>query len=72
MKKINENNYKMQELLLDRKRADYFEEGHEFIEEMEWATSIFSLDMIKNFQNYVVSYLNRLIHGLLNVSKRFY
>lgn len=61
-------NYRVEQLLLERKQAG---EGHEFADEIEWATASFSLDMIKNFQNYLVSYLNRLIHGLLAVAKRF-
>lgn len=62
----------MQALLLDRERMSYEARGHEFIGELEWKAGIFSLDLITHFHNYLVSYLNRLIHGILKVSKQFY
>lgn len=68
MAHITLGNYRVEQLLLERKQVV---EGHEFAGEVEWSAASFSLDMIKNFQNYLVSYLNRLIHGLLAVAKRF-
>ena len=32
----------------------------------------FSLKIVKNLESYIIIYLNRLIHGLMNVSKETY
>jgi len=32
----------------------------------------FATQMVKNLRSYILLYLNRIIHGLLKVSKNFY
>ena len=62
------NNYFMQSQLLMRKlQAEEFTQ----IEKYERIASQFSIDIVNNLHSYIITYLNRLIHGLLSVLKEF-
>lgn len=51
----------------------YLEEDEvNFVSKYEKACGKFTTHMVKNLHTYIVLYLNRLIHGLLTVSKEFY
>ena len=69
MKALTDNNYDMQANLL-WKETDY--KGNEEIEELEKICGKFASRVVKNLHSYVITYLNRLIHGLTKVSKEFY
>ena len=43
-----------------------------FIPKLEKAHGMFASHMVKNLHSYIVLYLNRLIHGILSVSKEFF
>ena len=62
------NNYFMQSQLLMRKlQAEEFTQ----IEKYERIASQFSIDIDNNLHSYIITYLNRLIHGLLSVAQKF-
>lgn len=46
--------------------------GDEFINKVEKASGKYSFKVVKNLHVYIISYLNRLLHGLLKVSKEFH
>jgi hypothetical protein len=41
------------------------------IERYERISAQLSIDIVNNLHSYIISYLNRLIHGLLKVFKKF-
>jgi hypothetical protein len=65
---LAENNFYMQSELLMRKLiAGEFSQ----IDRYERISAQFSIDIVNNLHSYIIAYLNRLIHGLLAVFKRF-
>ena len=41
-------------------------------EELEKICGRYSVEMLNSLYSYLIAYLNRLIHGLMVVAKRFY
>ena len=48
------------------------EDSVNYIPKYEKAYGKFATHMVKNLHSYIIQTLNRMIHGLLNVSKEFY
>ena len=53
-------------------RKEFEDDQCTYIEWLEKAAGKFAYRTVKNLHTYVVLFLNRLIHGLLKVSKRLY
>jgi hypothetical protein len=69
MKDLQKNAFHQQSSLLFK---NLIEDDVNFIPRMEKAYGKFSIQMVKHLHSYIVLYLNRLIHGLLTVAKKFY
>lgn len=70
MAEIQENNFDQQTQLL---RQELFEnDGFYHVEKFEKVCGKFATKTVNNLHSYIVLYLNRLIHGLLTVSKELY
>jgi hypothetical protein len=69
MKDLQKNAFHQQSSLLLKNLA---EDDVNFIPRMEKAYGKFSIQMVKHLHSYIILYLNRLIHGLLIVSNKFY
>lgn len=69
MKDIQKNNFDQQSriFLIQLER-----DGFTHIEKYEKACGKFSYKAVNNLHRYIVLYLNRIIHGLLKVSKELY
>ena len=39
---------------------------------MEQIAGRYSIEIVNNLHSYLITYLNRLIHGLMNVAERFW
>jgi hypothetical protein len=69
LEQIFANNYDQQAIHCFRSlRGNSF--SH--VERFEKAAGIFTVNIVNNLHSYIIHYLNRLIHGLLKVSKRVY
>ena len=65
---LAKNNYFMQsELLFHELKAVKSNE----IERYEGIAAKYSIDIVNNLHSYIITYLNRLIHGLLSVAQKF-
>ena len=69
MKGIESNNYDQQAQLLLRELE---RDGFTHVERYEKACGKFAVKTVNNLHRYIVLYLNRIIHGLLTVSKKLY
>lgn len=69
MAEIFKNNYEMQSKILQNEIQT---KGDEFIDPIEKISGKFSYKVVKNLHTYIITYLNRLIHGLLKASKEFF
>ncbi len=69
MKDIQKNNFDQQSriFLIQLER-----DGFTHIEKYEKACGKFGYKVVNNLHRYIVLYLNRIIHGLLKVSKELY
>lgn len=67
MKEMMINNYELQNSLINE---EFYEELDQF-SEFESKVGLFSVFMFKNGRKYLIKYLNALIHGLLNASRKF-
>lgn len=65
---LDNNNYSLQADYLIKHLAS---DKNTSILKYEKAFGKFAVHMVKNLHSYVILYLNRLIHGLLTVSKNF-
>jgi len=63
---LDETSYNQQSFLLLK---SFSEDVVKFIPKMEQAYGIFATQIVKSLHTYIILYLNRLIHGLLSVSK---
>ena len=70
MDDLCDNNYEMQSKIM--KFQIDGEDSGEFIDENEKISGKFCSKVVKNLHSYIIAYLNRLVHGLLKVSKEFY
>ena len=61
MREIMGNNYEQQELL---SKEDFYDEISYF-SDFESKVGLFNAHMLMNYKNYLINYLNALIHGLL-------
>ena len=61
MGEIRRNNYEQQKLLSKDKRF----KSLNYISEFESKTGLFNVNLYKNSEAYLLTYLNALIHGLL-------
>lgn len=69
VEQIFENNYDQQAVHLFRSlKGNYFTH----VDRIEKAAGVFTINIVNNLHSYILLYLNRLIHGLLRVSKRVY
>jgi hypothetical protein len=50
---------------------ELFIKGTNSIQKYEKISANYSIDIVNNLHSYIVSYLNRLIHGLLTVAAKF-
>ncbi len=66
-KEIFEKNYKQQIMIL---LNEFHNEEDGFIERNEKILAKFAWKSVNNIENFIVSYLNRLIHGLASVSEK--
>lgn len=66
MSEVQENNYDQQSRLLLRELE---KDGFTHVERYEKACGKFGFKIVANLHSYIVLYLNRIIHGLLKVSK---
>jgi hypothetical protein len=66
-KKKIDSHYNHQEASMMLKYLE--EDTINFIPKMEKAYGMFASHMVQNLHSYIVLYLNRLIHGILSVSK---
>jgi hypothetical protein len=66
-KEIFEKNYKQQIMIL---LNEFHNEEDGFIERNERILAKFAWKSVNNIENFIVSYLNRLIHGLASVSEK--
>lgn len=64
---IMKNNYQQQELL----SKETFYEEISYFSDFEVKVGLFNAHMLKNNNNYLVNYLNTLIHGLLKATERY-
>ena len=69
MKDIHRNNYEMQAALLDLQLSL---KGDHHINFLQKACGKYSAKIVNNLHSYIITYLNRLIHGLISVSYRFF
>lgn len=70
MAEIQENNFDQQTQLL---KQELFEnDGFYHVEKFEKVCGKFATKTVNNLHSYIVLYLNRLIHGLLSVSKELF
>jgi hypothetical protein len=69
MEQVFSNNYDQQAIHCFRSLK-----GNSFshVEKYEKAAGIFTVNIVNNLHSYILLYLNRLLHGLLKVSKRVY
>jgi hypothetical protein len=71
LKSLSSRNYQMQRELLVKEAARY--EWYEMEEaELERVSGRYSIEMISSLHSYLIAYLNRLLHGLMSVARRFY
>ena len=69
MSTISRNNYEQQADLLMRELEP---DGFTHVEKYEKACGKFAYKTVNNLHRYIILYLNRIIHGLLTVSKKLY
>lgn len=69
MKELQKNNFDQQSKLLIRELE---KDGFTHIEKYEKACGKFAYKTVNNLHRYITLYLNRIIHGLLKVSKELY
>jgi hypothetical protein len=69
MAEVEENNYDQQARLLLKELE---KDGFSHIEKIEKACGKFAYKTVNNLHCYIILYLNRIIHGLLTVSKDLY
>mgnify|MGYP000934344076 CR=1 FL=1 len=69
MERLIDNNYDQQSIHLFRSLKGNF---ITYVEKYEKSAGIFTVNVVNNLHSYILLYLNRLIHGLLKVSKRVY
>ena len=72
MTELSENNYLMQANILEREMQQNSFGSDQYVDVMEKISGKFSLKVVKNLHSYIIAFLNRLIHGLLKISKRMY
>ena len=70
MKEILTNNFDQQTQLLKQELNE--NDGFYHIDRIEKVCGKFATKTVSNLHSYIVIYLNRLIHGLLKVSKQLY
>jgi hypothetical protein len=70
MKDIQANNFDQQTQLLRQELNE--NDGFCHIDKIEKVCGKFATKTVSNLHSYIVIYLNRLIHGLLKVSKQLY
>ncbi len=70
MKEIQENNFDQQTKLLSQELFE--KDGFFHIDRIEKVCGKFAFKTVSNLHTYIVLYLNRIIHGLLTVSKKLY
>lgn len=46
--------------------------GNHFFDDTEKVSAKYACKVVKNLHTYIITYLNKLIHGLLKVSKIFF
>ena len=66
VKSIFEKNYEQQIAIL---MSELHNDADSFIERNEKISAKFAWKSVNNIESFIVSYLNRLIHGLTSVSK---
>lgn len=64
------NNFDQQTELL--KQELFQDDGFYHIDKIEKVCGKFATKTVNNLHSYIVTYLNRLIHGLLSVAKQLY
>ena len=69
MKEVTEHNFDQQSLLL-LKELEH--DGFTHVEKIERACGKYARKTVNNLHCYILLYLNRVIHGLMNVSKELY
>ena len=69
MTDLFKNNYEMQSSILQHELNF---KGDEFIDQVEKASGKLSYKVVKNLHTYIITYLNKLIHGLFKASKEFF
>lgn len=69
VEELFENNYDQQAVHIFR---SVLSTGFTNVEKIEKASGVFAVSIVNNLHSYIILYLNRLIHGLLKVSKKFY
>lgn len=69
MKEVTEHNFDQQSLLLLKELED---DGFTHVEKIERACGKYAIKTVNNLHFYITLYLNRVIHGLLTVSKQLY
>jgi hypothetical protein len=50
---------------------DLFLKGNNSVQKYERIAANYSIDIVNNLHSYIITYLNRLIHGLLTVANKF-
>jgi hypothetical protein len=50
---------------------DLFIKGTNSVQRYEKIAANYSIDIVNNLHSYIITYLNRLIHGLLTVATKF-
>lgn len=50
---------------------DIFAKGMNSVQKYEKIAANYSIDIVNNLHSYTISYLNRLLHGLLTVASKF-
>ena len=69
MKEVTDQNFDQQSLLLLKQLQ---KDGFTHVEKIERACGKYATKTVNNLHCYIVLYLNRIIHGLLKVSKQLY
>jgi NADH dehydrogenase/NADH:ubiquinone oxidoreductase subunit G len=67
VKSISDQNYEQQFAIL---MSELHNDADSFIERNEKISAKFAWKSVNNIESFIVSYLNRLIHGLTSVSKK--
>lgn len=69
MSNVETNLYDQESKIME---SELFSKEAPFLDRYERICGKFSVKVVNNLQNCVVVYLNRLIHGLMSISKNIY